>query len=85
MRPLADGPNNPLLCNNYEVKSMDNPIKNIDQYPDVLNVVQVSELLRVSTKSVYKLVNDKIIPSLRIGRAYRIPKRSLLRYLKTAS
>ena len=40
------------------------------------------EALGVSTKTGYKLLKDGKIEYLKIGRAYRIPKAHILRYLK---
>jgi excisionase family DNA binding protein len=52
------------------------------EYPDVLDVKQVSTLLGVSTKTVYKLINGGSLPSLKIGREFRVPKVMLMRYMK---
>jgi len=52
------------------------------EYPDVLDVKQVSTLLGVSTKVVYKLVNTGSLASLKIGREFRIPKVNVMRYVK---
>ena len=50
-------------------------------YPDVLDVKQVGDALDVSSKTVYKLINDGSLQSLKVGRAFRIPKIMLLRYI----
>ena len=50
-------------------------------YPDVLNVKQVSELLGVSTKTVYGLLKAETLASLKVGREFRIPKVNVLKYL----
>jgi excisionase family DNA binding protein len=52
------------------------------EYPDVLDVKQVSDLMGVSTKTVYKLLNTNVISFLKVGREYRIPKITLMQYLK---
>jgi len=52
------------------------------EYPDVLNVVHVGEILGVCTKTVYKLIKDGEISYIKIGRGYRVPKVMLLEYLK---
>ena len=52
------------------------------EYPDVLDVKQVSGILGVSTKVVYRLLNNGTIVSLKIGRAFRIPKVSIMKYIK---
>ena len=54
----------------------------LKKYPDVLNVSQVCEVLGVSIKTVYKLINSGTLESLKIGRSYKVPKLFLLRYLK---
>ena len=51
-------------------------------YPDVLDVKQVSELLGVSTKTVYRLLHDGALESLKIGREFRIPKVNVMKYVK---
>jgi excisionase family DNA binding protein len=51
-------------------------------YPDVMDVKQVSEILGVSTKTVYKQIKDGELQCIKIGREFRIPKVSILNYLK---
>ncbi len=53
----------------------------LQEYPDVMNIEQVSEVLGVSTKAVYGLIKDGHISVLKIGRTYRIPKIRLVAYL----
>jgi excisionase family DNA binding protein len=52
------------------------------EYPDILDVKQVSKLLGVSTKTVYRLLRDGTIDSLKIGREFRIPKVNVMKYVK---
>ena len=52
------------------------------EYPDVLDVKQISKLLGVSTKTVYRLLRDGTIDSLKIGREFRIPKVNVMRYVR---
>lgn len=54
----------------------------LKDYPDVMNIQQMCEVLGISTKTGYKLLKDGKIEYLKIGRAYRIPKAHVLRYLK---
>ena len=51
-------------------------------YPDVLDIQQMSEILGVSTKTGYKLLQTGKIVALKVGRTYRIPKAHILTYLK---
>lgn len=52
------------------------------EYPDVLDVKQVSKLLGISTKTVYKLINDGTLPCLKVGREFRILKATMMKYMK---
>lgn len=51
-------------------------------YPDVMNIQQMSELLGVSTKTGYKLLQDGKIACMKVGRSYRIPKAHIFEFLK---
>jgi excisionase family DNA binding protein len=51
-------------------------------YPDVLDVKQMSQLLGVSTKTVYRLLREGTVDSLKIGREFRIPKVNIMKYVK---
>ena len=51
-------------------------------YPDVLDVKQVSQLLGVSTKTVYRLLREGTLNSIKVGREFRIPKVSIMKYMK---
>jgi len=56
-------------------------IKKIADYPDILTVEETSELLGVSAKTIYKLIKRGEIISRPVGRAYKVPKETLLNYL----
>jgi len=51
-------------------------------YPDILNVKQVSEILGVSSKTVYGLLRKGKLESLKVGRSFRIPKVHLMTYAR---
>lgn len=53
----------------------------LKDYPDVMSIEQMCEILSVSTKTGYKLLKDGKICCLKVGRAYRIPKAHLFTYL----
>lgn len=53
----------------------------LKDYPDVLNIEQMCEILSVSTKTDYKIIREGGICCLKVGRAYRIPKAHLFSYL----
>lgn len=56
----------------------------IRQYPEALTVAEAAEILRVSTKTVYKLIRSGMIPSVKVGRENRIAKTMLMRHLRQA-
>ena len=56
--------------------------KMLKNYPDVLTVNQLSEALGgVSTKTCYKMLREKKIQSIKIGREYRIAKINVVDFL----
>lgn len=67
---------------------MEQKITNIDtylvmfkNYPDVVDVEQMSEMLGISTKTAYKLLHENVIEYFKIGRKYKIPKLNILQYI----
>ena len=54
----------------------------IKDYPDVMNIDQMSEILGISSKTGYKLLKQGAITAMKVGRTYRIPKIHVLSYLK---
>jgi len=53
----------------------------LSDYPDVLSVEQMCSILRISTKTGYKLLNNSKITCIKVGKAYRVPKIHILSYL----
>lgn len=54
-------------------------------YPDVVTVEQLQEMIGIGKNTAYKLVNDGAIKSVKIGRTYKIPKCFVMDYLLTDS
>ncbi|WP_035301775.1 helix-turn-helix domain-containing protein [Clostridium sp. DL-VIII] len=53
------------------------------EYPDVVNIKQMCKMLGgISTKTGYRILKEDKINYFKIGRAYKIPKISILIYLK---
>ena len=50
--------------------------------PQFLTVDEVAELLRVSSRTVQRLLAEGKLPGVRIGRQWRIPRAELLAYLR---
>ena len=56
--------------------------KMLKDYPELIRIEQLCEALGgISTKTGYKLLKEKRIVSLKIGREYRITKSNLIDYL----
>lgn len=51
------------------------------EYPDIVNIIQLKEMLGIGINLAYKLVRNQTIPSLKVGREYKIPKRNIIYYL----
>lgn len=51
------------------------------EYPDVVDVEQMSEMIGISTKTAYKLLRENKIDHFKIGRTYKIPKLNILLYI----
>jgi len=54
----------------------------LDSYKDVLSVDEVGDILGVSRKMVYRLIQSKELRSKRIGRIHRICKDDVIQYLQ---
>lgn len=53
-------------------------------YPDVVSVDELTKMLGIGKNTAYKLINDKVIKSVQIGRQHKIPKIYIIEYLQTA-
>lgn len=51
------------------------------EYPDVVSVAQLSEVLSISEKTVYRLVKSNRIGFFKIGRTYKFAKVHIFNYL----
>ena len=49
----------------------------LKEYPDVMDIAQMCQILDVSTKTGYRLIREGKICCIKVGRAYRIPKAHL--------
>ena len=50
-------------------------------YPDVVSVAQLMEMLHIGQVLAYKLVKSGKIKSRKIGREYKIPKANVIAYV----
>ena len=49
----------------------------LESYSDILTVEETENILKISKKSVYKLIEKGEIYARKVGRVYRIPKQSV--------
>lgn len=56
--------------------------KSLQEYPAALTVGELSEILRVSTKTVYKLLKEGAFPACKVGRENRVAKVELMNFLR---
>ena len=53
-----------------------------ENYPDVVNVAQLQKMLSIGRNTVYTLLKENKIASIRIGRIHKIPKVNIIKYLQ---
>ena len=51
------------------------------EFPDVVNVAQMSQMLGISEKSAYQLLKENRIEHFKVGWTYKIPKLHIFTYL----
>ena len=53
------------------------------KYPDVVNIKQLCEMLGgIGPKAAYQLLHEGQIRYFKIGKAFRIPKKSVIDYIQ---
>lgn len=56
----------------------------LKDYPDILSIKDIMQILRIGKNSAYKLIQSGVIHAHRIGRNYKIPKCCVYDYIKSA-
>lgn len=71
------------LVKKHEEQSYNTTCKSryLADYPDVLTPKECQNILLVGRNTIYTLLKNDIIKSVKIGKQYRIPKSSLQNYL----
>ena len=57
----------------------------LNKYNDILTVEELCEVLRIGKNTAYKLLKNGEIKSIKIGKVYKIPKKSVKKYLEQNS
>ena len=64
---------------------MERKIQMFKTYPDVLSVRDLQGALGIGKDAAYSLLESREISAFRIGRVYKIPKASLVKYIENQS
>lgn len=51
------------------------------EYPDIVDVKQLQQMLGISRHLAYDLISDGYIRGVKIGNAFKIPKVNVIRYV----
>jgi len=54
-----------------------------DQYPDIVAVDDIREMLNIGKSSVYGLLQDNRIHHVKVGRKYIVPKTAVIAFANT--
>lgn len=54
------------------------------EYPDIVRIEDLQSMLQIGRNSVYTLLKQGMIKSIKIGKKYIIPKQSVIDFVKTA-
>ena len=54
-------------------------------YPDVITIDDVQKMLKIGRNVAYGLLRDGRIKTIKVGKKYIIPKKSVIDFLNTAS
>ena len=60
---------------------MNNNKELFHEYPDVVTTKDVQQMLHVGRNSVYQLLKENKIKTIKIGKKYVIPKKSVINFL----
>ena len=55
---------------------------NFEREATLLTMDEVKKILKVGTNKVYELVAQKRIPSIKLGKSIRVPKKALLEWIE---
>lgn len=57
----------------------------LENYGDVLTIIDVCDILNIGRNSAYKMLQDGEIPNKQVRRKYIIPKQGVINYLTSIS
>ena len=60
---------------------MSNKARNVEEYPLVLNATHIAEIIGVSKRVAYEIMEISNFPLIRIGRCKRVTREGLFKWL----
>lgn len=51
-------------------------------YPDVVTPQELQKMLHIGRNATYKILKERLIKTIRIGKKYIIPKVNVIKYLE---
>ena len=63
------------------MKNTDNSQSIFANYPDIVSVENLMEMLQIGKVLAYKLIESKKIKAIKIGREYKITKESVIKLI----
>lgn len=51
-------------------------------YPDVVTPQELQKMLHIGRNATYKILKERLIETIRIGKKYIIPKVNVIKYLE---
>jgi len=63
---------------------MNNNKEMFTDYPDIVRIEDLQAMLQIGRNSVYTLLKQGLIKSIKIGKKYIIPKSAVIDFVKTA-
>jgi excisionase family DNA binding protein len=61
-----------------------NTERNINDYPDVITIEELMEMLHIGRNSAYSILKGGLIKTIKVGKKYIIPKKSVIEFLESA-
>lgn len=72
-----------VVQNNYNHNTENNVVYQMFvEYPDVISIEDLTQMLRIGRNKAYELVNTNVIKSIKIGKKYIIPKFRVIEFLQ---
>ena len=56
--------------------------RSFENLPALLTIEEMREVLRIGRNAAYEMVKEGTIPTIRIGRSIRIPRKALIQFVE---